>query len=395
MSSIAENSIIENSIAVNETTDHVEVAPLWIGSLRIDPPIFQAPMAGYTNFAFRQIVREYGGAGLQATEMVNARGFVWLDEHDCEHPDRLWGVKEEARPLAVQIWDNDPEIMAKVGIRLAQEYGVSVVDINFGCPVKQVTEKAHSGSYLLRDPERMYAIISRLVEVCYPTPVTAKIRLGCTRKTMNHIQIAQMVERAGASALTVHGRTAEDFFKGSADWNRIAEIKEHLEKMPLIGNGDLQTPEQVVYAFKHYRVDGVMIARAALGRPWLFAQAAAALAGKPIPLDPTLDEQRACMLRHYDLVVDRFGPQKGTMLMRKFACCYAQSKHGARHFRTNVVRVETQSQFYEVVEKYFPRELDPSTGIPKLPEPDQACEVSEARNEPNEECCEKNEECCG
>ena len=381
------STIAENSIAGNETTDSVEVAPLWIGNLRIDPPIFQAPMAGYTNFAFRQIVREYGGAGLQATEMVNARGFVWLDEHDCEHPDRLWGVKEEARPLAVQIWDNDPEIMAKVGIRLAQEYGVSVVDINFGCPVKQVTEKAHSGSYLLRDPERMYAIISRLVEVCYPTPVTAKIRLGCTRKTMNHIQIAQMVERAGASALTVHGRTAEDFFKGSADWNRISEIKAHLGKMPLIGNGDLQTPEQVVYAFKHYQVDGVMIARAALGRPWLFAQAAAALAGKPIPPDPTLDEQRACMLRHYDLVVDRFGPQKGTMLMRKFACCYAQSKHGARHFRTNVVRVETQSQFYEVVEKYFPRDLDPAIARPKSSELDTSDEVSEGCNEPNEECC--------
>jgi len=373
MSGIAKNETTDRSLGSNASVmgstggsspnerplfPCLKAAPLWIGNLRIDPPIFQAPMAGYTNFAFRQIVREYGGAGLQATEMVNARGFVWLDEHDCEHPDRLWGVKDEARPLAVQIWDNDPEIMAKVGFRLAQEYGVSVVDINFGCPVKQVSEKAHSGSYLLRDPERMYAIISRLVEVCYPTPVTAKIRLGCTRKTMNYIQIAQTVEKAGASALTVHGRTAEDFFKGSADWDRISEIKQHLVRMPLIGNGDLQTPEQVVYAFEHYNVDGVMIARAALGRPWLFAQAAAALAGKPIPPEPTLDEQRACMLRHYDLVVDRFGPQKGTMLMRKFACCYAQSKHGARHCRTNVVRVETQEQFYEVVEKYFPRELD-------------------------------------
>ena len=372
----------------NEFIPAVEVAPLWIGNLCIDPPIFQAPMAGYTNFAFRQIVREYGGAGLQATEMVNARGFVWLDEHDCEHPDRLWGVKEEARPLAVQIWDNDPEIMAKVGIRLAQEYGVSVVDINFGCPVKQVTEKAHSGSYLLRDPERMYAIISKLVEVCHPTPVTAKIRLGCTRKTMNHIQIAQTVERAGASALTVHGRTAEDFFKGSADWNSIAEIKEHLEKIPLIGNGDLQTPEQVVHAFKHYKVDGVMIARAALGRPWLFAQAAAALAGKPIPPEPTLDEQRSCMLRHYDLVVDRFGPQKGTMLMRKFACCYAQSKHGARHFRTHVVRVETQEQFYQVVEKHFPREVDASAARRNAAETDSSNEDFDSCAESGEECCE-------
>ncbi|MFY8199033.1 MAG: tRNA dihydrouridine synthase, partial [Pirellula staleyi] len=174
------------------------------------------------------------------------------------------------------------------------------------------------------------------------------------------VQIAQTVERAGASALTVHGRTAEDFFRGSADWSKIAEIKQHLHRIPLIGNGDLQTPEQVVYAFQNYHVDGVMIARAALGRPWLFSQAAAALAGKPIPPDPSLEEQKACMLRHYDLVVERFGTKKGTLLMRKFACCYAQSKHGARHFRTHVAHVESPEQFYEVVEKYFPRFVDPA-----------------------------------
>lgn len=333
----------------------LQIKPLCIGNLIIDPPIFQAPMAGFTNFAFRQVVREYGGVGLQATEMVNARGFVWLDEHDCEHPDRLWGVKEEARPLAVQIWDNDPETMAKVGKRLSREYEVSVVDINFGCPVKQVTEKAHSGSYLLRDPQRMYAIISRLVEACDPTPVTAKIRLGCTKKLMNYIEVAQTVERAGASALTVHGRTAEDFFRGSADWTRISEIKSCLDRIPLIGNGDLQTAEQVVHAFRNYHVDGVMIARAALGRPWLFAQAAAAIAGKPIPPDPTMDEQRECMLHHFSLVVDRFGPNKGTLLMRKYACCYAQCKPGARLFRTHVAHVETPEQFFEVVDKYFPK----------------------------------------
>ncbi|MFO0013290.1 MAG: tRNA dihydrouridine synthase DusB [Planctomycetota bacterium] len=333
-------------------------APISIGSMQVYPPILQAPMAGYTNYAFRQIVREFGGSGLQATEMVNARGFVWLDEHDCEHPDRLWGVKDEPRPLAVQIWDNDPETMAKVGRRLVEEYGVSVVDINFGCPVKQVTEKAHSGSYLLRDPDRMYAIISRLVEVCAPTPVTAKMRLGCTRETMNYIQVAQTVERAGAAALTVHGRTAEDFFKGSADWDRISEIKQHLQRMPIIGNGDLQTPEQVLHAYQHYQVDGVMIARAALGRPWLFAQAAAALEGRPIPPDPSIDEQLRIMLHHYELVVERFGVQRGTMLMRKFACCYAQNKPGARHFRAHISRVETQAEFYEVVDRYFPKETE-------------------------------------
>ena len=328
----------------------------------LDPPLLQAPMAGFTNYAYRQIVRDYGGVGLQATEMVNARGFQWLAEHEAEHPDRLWGVKDEARPLAVQIWDNDPETMAKVGRRLAGEYGVSVVDINFGCPVKQVTERAHSGSYLLSQPQRMHEIISSLVKACAPTPVTAKIRLGCTKKNANACEVAKVVEEAGAAALTVHGRTAEEYFKGNADWEKIAEIKQHLKQIPLIGNGDLDSPEKVLHAFKAYGVDGAMIARAALGRPWLFAQSAAALRGEPIPPEPSLIEQRDCMLRHYDLVVDRFGVRKGTHLMRKFACCYAQGKHGARHFRTHVAKVESPAEFHDVVERYFPVEESPAYG---------------------------------
>ncbi|TVP94963.1 MAG: tRNA dihydrouridine synthase DusB [Planctomycetaceae bacterium] len=330
--------------------------PIHIGNLVVDPPILQAPMAGYTNAAFRQIVRDYGGAGLLATEMVNARGFVWMDEHVAEHPDRLWGVAEEARPLAVQIWDNDPETMAKVGHRLVEEYRVSVVDINFGCPVKQVTEKAHSGSYLLRDPARMHAIISRLVQACAPTPVTAKIRLGCSPNAINCNEIARVVEEAGAAALTVHGRTAKDFFRGHADWDRISQIKQHLRQIPLIGNGDLDSAEKVVAAFRNYDVDGVMIARASLGRPWLFAQAAAALRGEPIPPEPDLETQRQCMLRHYRLVVERFGEQKGTVLMRKFACCYAQGKSGARHFRSHVANVSSADEFLRVVEEHFPRD---------------------------------------
>jgi tRNA-dihydrouridine synthase B len=152
----------------------------------------------------------------------------------------------------------------------------------------------------------------------------------------------------------VHGRTAEDYFKGCANWNQIAAIKDHLKNIPLIGNGDIDSADKVVHAFKHYRVDGVMIARAALGRPWLFAQAAAALRGQPIPPDPSLEEQRVCMLRHYDLVVSRFGVVKGTLLMRKYACCYAQGIPGARNFRSNVAHVENQEKVLEVVERDFP-----------------------------------------
>ena len=327
-----------------------------IGPLKIDPPVLQAPMAGYTNFAFRQIVREYGGAGLLATEMVNAKSFVWLDRETASHPDRLWGVKDEPRPLAVQMWDNDPDILAQVGERLANEYQVSVVDINFGCPVRQITEAAHSGSYLLRDPERMGTIIKKVVQACAPTPVTAKIRLGCTRNTINANEIAQVVEGAGAAALTVHGRTAADMFRGSADWDRIAEIKGYLKKIPLIGNGDLDSPAKVLDVFRRYPVDGVMIARASLNRPWLFSQVQAAVRGEPIPPDPTLDEQRELLLHHYELVCQRFGEQRGTILMRKFATCYAQGQRGARAFRAGVARVSKPEEFLAVVAESFPRE---------------------------------------
>lgn len=334
----------------------VQIAPLKIGDLVVDPPVLQAPMAGFTNFAFRQVVRDFGGTGLQATEMVHARGFLEIDERTGEFPDRLWGVKEEARPLAVQIWDNDPATLAAVGSRLAHEFKVSVVDINFGCPVKQVTEKAHSGSYLLRFPDRVGEIVERVVAACRPTPVTAKIRLGCTLDNINAIDVAQAVEGAGGAALTVHGRTAEEYFRGHANWSHIQAIKPHLKRIPLIGNGDMDSPQKVLEAFTRWDVDGVMIARAALNKPWLFRQVHAALKGEPIPPDLTLAEERDLLLHHYELVKHRFGEHRGALLMRKFACCYAQGRPGARAFRTHVAKVESAAEFFHVVETYFPRD---------------------------------------
>jgi tRNA-dihydrouridine synthase B len=328
--------------------------PLHIGPLPIDPPLLQAPMAGFTNYAYRQMIRRFGGVGLPATEMLSARGFLHIDARSGEFPDRLWGVADEPRPLAVQIWDNDPATLAAVGRRLAEEFRVSVVDLNFGCPERDVSEKAQSGSYLLRYPDRVGRIVAQAAAACRPVPVTAKIRLGCTRDTINAIDVAQAVEAAGGAALTVHGRTAEDLFRGSADWQEIARIKPHLKRIPLIGNGDLKTPAAVVEAFARWGVDGAMIGRAALSRPWLFAQAAAALRREPIPPDPTPAEQRRLLLDHYRLVVERFGPVKGTMLMRCYACCYGQGRRGIRAFRRQIAQAATPQEFAAVVERDFP-----------------------------------------
>ncbi len=331
------------------------LAPLHIGPLLIDPPLLQAPMAGFTNFAYRQIVRRLGGAGLLATEMVSARGFLEIEARSEAFPDRLWGVHDEPRPLAVQIWDNDPAGLAAVAQRLASEFQVSVVDINFGCPVRDVSEKARSGSYLLKYPDRIGQIVASVAKACTPTPVTGKIRLGLTRDTINAIDVAQAIEDAGGAAITVHGRTAADKFLGLADWDQIARIKPHLRRIPLIGNGDLKTPQAVAEVFGRYGVDGAMLGRAALARPWLFRQSQAALAGEPIPADPTADEQRRLLLDHFGAVIERFGAKRGTMLIRRYACCYAQGQPGARKFRGRISTVVTPEEFYSTVEEFFPR----------------------------------------
>ena len=313
-------------------------------------------MAEFTNYAYRQMIRRLGGVGLPATEMVSARGFLHIDARCGEIPDRLWGVADEPRPLAVQIWDNDPAKLAAVGRRLVEEFRVSVVDINFGCPVRDVSQKAESGSYLLRYPDRVGQIVECVAAACRPVPVTAKIRLGSTRDTINAIDVAQAVEAAGGAAVTVHGRTAEDLFRGSADWQEIARLKPHLSRIPLVGNGDLKTPAAVVEAFDRYGVDGVMIGRAALSRPWLFSQVADALRGEPPRPDPTPAQQRQLLLDHYRLVVDRFGPVKGTILMRCYACCYGQGRKGARSFRREITLAALPEEFVAVVERKFPRE---------------------------------------
>jgi tRNA-dihydrouridine synthase B len=328
--------------------------PLVIGPLLVDPPLLAAPMAGFSNYAYRQVLRGFGGVGLPCTEMLSARGVLGRHARGQVPPQRLWGVREEPRPLAVQIWDNDPETLAEVGRRLAHEFQASVVDINFGCPVRDISEKARSGSYLLRWPDRIGRIVAAAAAACRPVPVTAKIRLGATRDTINAIDVAQAVEGAGGAAVTVHGRTASEFFRGKADWDEIARIRPHLARIPLVGNGDLTSAQSVVEAMRRYGVAGVMIGRAALGRPWLFRQAQAALAGQPIPPDPTPAQQQALLLEHHRLVVERFGPQRGTILMRKFACRYAQGRPAARAFRAAVAHAADAQQFAAALEQFFP-----------------------------------------
>ncbi len=297
--------------------------------------LLSAPMAGYTNYAHRTLLRMLGGVDLIATEMVSARSFVEVESRGLAHPSRLWGVREETQPLSVQIWDNDPNTLSEFAHRLACEFRVAVIDINFGCPAKQIAGRSASGSFLLQFPEKIGDLVAQVVRAVksgtvnagnshdHPVLVTAKIRLGRTRDTINAIDVAQAVEAAGAAGLTVHGRTAADMYRGCADWEEIAKIKPCLRNIPLIGNGDIRTPDEALARLRDYPVDGIMIGRAGLGRPWLFRQIAQGLRGEPVDPEPTLREQRDLLLGHYALVRERFGLELAVILMRKYACDYS------------------------------------------------------------------------
>ena len=310
-------------------------------------------MAGFTTWAFRQMLRRCGGVGLPFTEMISARGFARLDRQ-AALPDRLDGIADEPRPLGVQIWDNAPELLARIGRTLVEQHRVSVIDINFGCPAARIAQKARSGSYLLGDPLHVGRIVQHVVDACAPTPVTAKVRLGPCQDRITVLEVARAVESAGAAALIVHGRTAADFFRGRADWTWIARVKDAVHRMPIIGNGDLRSGQDAVRAWHSSGVDGLMVGRALLHRPWLGRQMAAAMAGAPIPDAPKPDEQRRMVLEHFDLVLQQFGAEKGTMLMRKFACCYAKGHPGARRFRAQVATVRSPDQLRQVVRDWFP-----------------------------------------
>lgn len=319
-----------------------------IGPVELAHPVLSAPIAGFTDRIFRDIVREFGGCGLIYTEMVSAGGWV----QGNIPPERLDGVETEARPLGVQLWDREEYPIEEAARRLV-DLGVTVIDLNFGCPKKRIMGTHAAGATLLRDPATVGRLVAAAVRGAGRVPVTAKMRLGPSVAQRTAPAVARAAVDNGAAAVTVHGRTAGDGYGVPCNRELIAEVVQAVP-VPVIANGDVHDGPSAVETMRLTGAAGVMVARGCLTRPWVFREIAAALRGEPIPAPPTLAEQRALLLRHHAAMVEREGDRFGTIVMRKFAVRYLTGIPGSRHFRDQITRAESGAEFRATVERFFP-----------------------------------------
>jgi len=312
-----------------------------IGHLTIDPPLALGPMSGITDAAFRLLCRE-AGAGLVYSGMISANAL----HYGSGRTENLMDFGPAERPACAQVFGAEPDIVAAAAAA-AEARGADLVDINLGCTVPKVL-KARSGVSLMADPERAEAMVRAVVQAVR-LPVAVKLRRGWRDRGEDAVAMALRCERAGAAMIAVHPRYAHQQFRGSADWTVIAAVKRAVS-LPVLGNGDVHCAADAVRMMDETGCDGVMIARAALGNPWLFTQIAAALRGEPLPPPPTIAERCALPRRHLDLVLAARGEKLGVREMRKHFSWYLHSLPGARALRDLANRATTESELHAVLE---------------------------------------------
>ncbi|QDP18597.1 tRNA dihydrouridine synthase DusB [Sphingomonas xanthus] len=303
------------------------VKPISVGPVTIDAPVILAPMTGVTDLPFRKIVKRYG-AGLTVSEMIASQAMIRETRQSLQKA--TWDPSEE--PVSLQLAGCAPREMAEAA-KLNEQRGAAIIDINMGCPVKKVVN-GDAGSALMRDLPLAASIIEATVKAV-KVPVTLKMRMGWCHDSLNAPELARIAEELGIHMITVHGRTRNQMYKGSADWAFVRRVKD-ATRLPVIVNGDICSREDARTALEQSGADGVMIGRGAYGKPWLLGQVMADLTAQGDRPSPSMDEQLATILEQYDAMQSLYGVQTGVNLARKHIGWYTKGIPGSAEFRNKV-----------------------------------------------------------
>ena len=316
-----------------------------IGNIDIQNNLILAPMAGVTDLPFRSLCREEG-AGLVYTEMVSAKAVLYKNKNT----DILLETEPSEHPAALQMFGSDPDIMAEIGMRLSDEYPFDIIDVNMGCPVPKVVNNGE-GSALMKQPELVEKILTAMVKKIRK-PVTVKIRKGFNDESVNAVEIARIAEQCGVAAVAVHGRTREQYYAGRADWDIIKKVKDAVS-IPVIGNGDVCTPQDALDIVKQTGCDGIMIGRAVRGNPWIFRRIRHYMETGEILPEPGRQEIGRMILRHARLAIELKGEYTAIREMRKHVGWYVGGIPHAASIRNSVNYIESYEKLEEMVNKYF------------------------------------------
>lgn len=322
----------------------ISVKKLKIGNVVLDNPLILAPMAGVTDLPFRLLCREQG-VGLIGMEMVSAKAISYKNKNT----EKLLEIHEKETPVSLQLFGSDPEIISEIA-RQIEDRPFSVLDINMGCPVPKIVNNGE-GSALMKNPKLLGEIVKKTAKAIRK-PVTVKIRKGFDDEHVNAVEIAKIVEDAGGAAIGIHGRTREQYYSGKADWEVISRVKEAVS-IPVLGNGDVTDAESCLRMMEETGCDGVMIARAARGNPWIFREILYQMETGMRRERPTMEEMRDTILRHAKLQMEFKGEYTAIREMRKHIGWYTAGLAHSAAFRRKVNEMETMEQLKEAVERLF------------------------------------------